>query len=105
MSMIGGMSRVVTDVPPYCMGQGNPLELRGLNYRGLIRRGLSEADRRALKQAYRLLFRSTLTLDEAAETIRKEVEITPEVERLLTFQSAVGQGYAGRQRDPYGTKK
>lgn len=105
MSMIGGMSRVVTDVPPYCMGQGNPLELHGLNYRGLIRRGLSDAGRRALKHAYRLLFRSTLTFGEAAEKIRNEVEITSEVEHLLAFQAAVGHGYAGRQRDPYGTKK
>lgn len=105
MSMIGGMSRVVTDVPPYCMGQGNPMELRGLNYRGLIRRGVSDAGRRALKQAYRLLFRSTLNFDEAVEKIRNEVEMIPEVEHLLAFQAAVSQGYAGRQRDPYGTKK
>ncbi len=105
MSMIGGMSRVVTDVPPFCMGQGNPLELHGLNYRGLIRRGMSDAGRRALKRTYRLLFRSTLTFDEAVEQIRNEVELTPEVEHLLAFQAAVAQGYAGRQRDPYGTKK
>lgn len=105
MAMIGGMSRVVTDVPPYCMGQGNPLELHGLNYRGLIRRGMSDESRTALKRAYRLLFRSPLTFEEAADRIRAEVEMTPEVERLVGFQAAVGEGYAGRQRDPYGTKK
>jgi UDP-N-acetylglucosamine acyltransferase len=105
MAMVGGMSRVVTDVPPYCMGQGNPVELHGLNFRGLIRRDMSEATRRALKRAYRLLYRSPLTFAEAEERIRAEVEVTPEVERLLAFQAAVGQGYAGRQRDPHGKKK
>jgi UDP-N-acetylglucosamine acyltransferase len=105
MSMIGGMSRVVTDVPPYCLGQGNPMELHGLNYRGLIRRGISDDTRRALKRAYRLLYRSPLTVQEATDKIRAEVEMTPEVERLLSFQAAVAQGYAGRQRDPYGKKK
>jgi len=105
MAMVGGMSRVVTDVPPYCMGQGNPMELHGLNYRGLIRRGLSDDGRQALKRAYRALFRSTLTFEEAAEKVRSEVEMTPEVERLVAFQAAIGQGYAGRQRDPYGKKK
>jgi len=102
MAFIGGMSRVVVDVPPFCMAQGNPAELHGLNFRGLMRRGISEEARMELKKAYRLLYRSTLTLQEAAERIRAEVEATPEVEYLLAFQSAVAQGYAGRQRDPHG---
>ena len=104
MAFIGGMSRVVVDVPPYCMAQGNPAELHGLNFRGLIRRGVSEEARMALKKAYRLLYRSTLTLEEAAERIRAEVEMSPEVEHLLAFQAAVAQGYAGRQCDPHGAR-
>lgn len=101
MAFIGGMSRVVVDIPPYCMAQGNPAELHGLNYRGLIRRGVSEQARMALKKAYRLLYRSSATLDEAVAQIRAEVELTPEVERLIEFQQAVARGYAGRQRDPH----
>ena len=99
------MSRVVVDIPPYCMAQGNPAELRGTNFRGLIRRGVSEEARMALKKAYRFLYRSTLTYEEAAERIRAEVEMTPEIEHLLEFQGAVAQGYAGRQRDPRGRQQ
>ncbi|MBM3475264.1 MAG: acyl-ACP--UDP-N-acetylglucosamine O-acyltransferase [Armatimonadetes bacterium] len=102
MAFVGGMSRVVVDVPPYCMAQGNPAELYGLNFRGLIRRGVSEETRMALKKVYRALYRSTLTLDEAIERIRAEVKTTPEVERMIAFQQAVAGGYAGRQRDPHG---
>jgi UDP-N-acetylglucosamine acyltransferase len=102
MAFVGGMSRVVVDVPPFCMAQGNPAELHGLNFRGLIRRGVSDEARVALKKAYRLLYRSTMTFEEAAERIRAEVDATPEVEQLLAFQSAVAHGYAGRQRDPHG---
>ena len=104
MAFVGGMSRVVVDIPPYCMAQGNPAELHGLNFRGLIRRGVSEEARVALKKAYRLLYRSTFTFSEAAERIRAEVPLTPEVEHLLAFQEAVAGGYAGRQRDPHGKR-
>jgi UDP-N-acetylglucosamine acyltransferase len=105
MAMIGGMSRVVTDIPPYCIAQGNPSELHGLNYRGLIRRGVSDQTRSALKHAYRLLFRTDCTTTEAAERIRAEVEVTPEVERLVSFQLAVADGFGGRQLDPHGRRK
>ncbi|MGQ9730044.1 MAG: acyl-ACP--UDP-N-acetylglucosamine O-acyltransferase [Candidatus Zipacnadales bacterium] len=105
MAFVGGMSRVVVDIPPYCMAQGNPAELHGLNFRGLVRRGLSEATRMELKKAYRLLYRSTLTFEEAAERIRAEVQLTPEVQHLLAFQEAVSHGYAGRQRDPHGKQR
>jgi UDP-N-acetylglucosamine acyltransferase len=100
IAMIGGMSRVVVDIPPYCMAQGNPSELHGLNFRGLIRRDVPDERRRALKKAYRMLYRSNATFEEAAARIRAELEATPEIEHLLQFQAAVAQGYAGRQRDP-----
>jgi UDP-N-acetylglucosamine acyltransferase len=102
MAMIGGMSRVVTDVPPYCMAQGIPSKLYGLNTIGLRRRGVSEASRRALKQAYRILYRSSDTFEEAEARVHAEVEVTPEVEHLLAFQAAVARGHAGRQLDPRG---
>jgi UDP-N-acetylglucosamine acyltransferase len=105
MAMVGGMSRVVTDIPPYCLVQGNPTQLHGLNYRGLLRRGISDGTRSALKKAYRLLFRSEVTVEEAVARIRAEVEPFPEVERLVAFQLAVADGYGGRQLDPHGRKQ
>ncbi|HJN15580.1 MAG TPA: acyl-ACP--UDP-N-acetylglucosamine O-acyltransferase [Armatimonadota bacterium] len=104
MAMIGGMSRVVVDVPPYCIAQGNPADLYGLNVVGLRRRGLSEESRRSLKATYRALFRSTDTFEEAQARIRADGEVTPETERLLAFQAAIATGRSGRQRDPRADK-
>ncbi|HVF07236.1 MAG TPA: acyl-ACP--UDP-N-acetylglucosamine O-acyltransferase, partial [Actinomycetota bacterium] len=58
-AFVGGGSRVPQDIPPYCRAAGNPPRLYGLNAVGLERRGLSEDVRRALKQAYRILFQGS----------------------------------------------
>ena len=55
-SLIGGVAKVVQDVPPFMIVDGNPASVRGLNLVGLQRRGFSEDDIRALKAAYRKLF-------------------------------------------------
>lgn len=55
-SIIGGCSKVVQDVPPFMIVDGNPASTRGLNLVGLQRRGFAEADIRALKAAYKKLF-------------------------------------------------
>jgi UDP-N-acetylglucosamine acyltransferase len=69
MAMIGGLSRIIRDVPPYTLVNGNPATVRGLNQVGLQRAGMT-ADRdgesyRELKQAYRLVYRSGELLDDA----------------------------------------
>jgi UDP-N-acetylglucosamine acyltransferase len=65
MSMVGGMSRISRDVPPYMMVEGNPARVRSLNLVGLKRRGLSPEEIRQLKQAFRLLYSQNLTVQEA----------------------------------------
>jgi UDP-N-acetylglucosamine acyltransferase len=55
-AIIGGLSKVVQDVPPYMIVDGNPASTRGLNTIGLQRRGFAEDDIRALKSAYKKLF-------------------------------------------------
>ena len=55
-SIIGGLSKVVQDVPPYMIVDGNPASTRGLNAIGLQRRGFSEVDMRSLKNAYKKVF-------------------------------------------------
>ncbi|RKH85687.1 acyl-[acyl-carrier-protein]--UDP-N-acetylglucosamine O-acyltransferase, partial [Corallococcus praedator] len=62
MAMIGGMSRIERDVPPYMLVEGNPARVRSLNLIGLKRAGVELT---ALKKAFRLLYRSGLTLNEA----------------------------------------
>jgi UDP-N-acetylglucosamine acyltransferase len=55
-SITGGCSKIVQDIPPFMIVDGNPASTRGLNQVGLTRRGFSEDDIRALKAAYKKLF-------------------------------------------------
>jgi len=64
-AMIGGKSKIVQDVLPFFITDGNPSRLRGVNSVGLRRGGFSEEERRALKEAYKLLFRSTMPIQDA----------------------------------------
>lgn len=68
-SIIGGCAKIVQDVPPYLIADGNPAQLRGVNHVGLERRGFSEADIKALRQAYRILADKTLNFSQAVEKI------------------------------------
>jgi UDP-N-acetylglucosamine acyltransferase len=69
LAMIGGLSRIDRDIPPFTLVNGNPAEVRGLNQVGLQRAGLTELQDgnayRELKRAYRLVYRSDRTLSEA----------------------------------------
>lgn len=84
-AFIGGGSRIPQDVPPYCRVAGNPPKLYGLNSVGLERRGLSEETRRALKQAYRILFQGDENLSHAVRRVEAEVAGIPEVRHLIEF--------------------
>ncbi len=55
-SIIGGLSKIVQDVPPFMIVDGNPASTRGINLVGLQRRGLAEDDIKAIKVAYKKLF-------------------------------------------------
>jgi UDP-N-acetylglucosamine acyltransferase len=91
-AFVGGASRVHKDVAPYLRVSGNPIKHYGLNSVGLQRRGFPEEVRRELTRAYKLLFRSTLNVGQAIEQARSELELYPEVRRLLDFMSATERG-------------
>lgn len=91
-AFVGGGSRVPQDVPPYCRAAGNPLRLYGLNSVGLERRGLSDDVRRALKQAYRMLFQGTENLSTALDRAEREVTGIPEVKHLVQFVRSSERG-------------
>jgi UDP-N-acetylglucosamine acyltransferase len=83
--MIGGVSAVVKDVPPYTMVSGNHAKLFGLNLVGLKRRNFSEKTIKAIKDAYRIIFRSHLLLEAALKKAQDEVEDIPEVKHFIKF--------------------
>jgi UDP-N-acetylglucosamine acyltransferase len=62
-AMVGGKSKIVQDVLPFFLTDGNPARVRGVNSVGLRRAGFTHETRQALKEAYRLLFRSDLPLE------------------------------------------
>jgi UDP-N-acetylglucosamine acyltransferase len=68
-AMLGGLSRLVQDLPPYVIAAGNDVLPHGLNVKGLSRRGFSDEAILALRKAYKLLYKSDLTLEEAKKAI------------------------------------
>ncbi len=84
-AIIGGQSAVTMDIPPYVSAAGNRAQLYGLNLVGLKRRGFDEKTITTLKKAYKIIFRSGLTQDEAIEKTRDEFPDSREVGLLLEF--------------------
>jgi UDP-N-acetylglucosamine acyltransferase len=73
LAMVAGNAGVNTDLPPYFLYEGDRVEAKGLNRVGLKRAGLSAAEMQALKDAYRILYRSGLKLAAALERIEADV--------------------------------
>jgi UDP-N-acetylglucosamine acyltransferase len=69
-AFIGNNTSVLQDIPPYVLAAGHPAEPRSVNLEGLKRRGFSEDQIRAIRNAYRLLYRSELKLEEALVQLR-----------------------------------
>jgi len=92
MSIIGGCSKVVQDVPPFMLVDGNPAETRTVNKVGLERNGVSDEAQAALRQAFKILFREGLTISNALTRIESEVPKLPEVEHLIQFARTSTRG-------------
>jgi UDP-N-acetylglucosamine acyltransferase len=84
LAMVGGNSRVNTDLPPFFLYVGFDIRPNGLNLVGLQRSEFSEADISALKKAYRLLYRSSLKLADALARIETEIP-TEHTLHLVSF--------------------
>jgi UDP-N-acetylglucosamine acyltransferase len=90
-AMVGGKSKIVQDVPPFFITDGNPPRVRGINSVGLRRAGFSNETRRALKNAYQVLFRSGVPLDQA---VREMEEMQDEnVAHLVNFIRGSRRGF------------
>ena len=89
---VGGKSAIVKDIPPFVIAAGDRAKLHGLNSVGLKRQGFSNETLSFLKKAYRIIFRTGLTLNEAIERVKAEVEQTPEVVKLIDFIKSSQRG-------------
>lgn len=91
-AFVGGKAAVVKDIPPFVIASGDRARLHGLNSVGLKRHGFSQQTLSALKKAYRILFRYGLTLNEALERVKADVEPVPEVLALIDFIQSSKRG-------------
>ena len=92
MSMIGGCSKVVQDVPPFMLVDGNPAQTRMVNKVRLERLGVPETTQSALKQAFKILFRDGLAVTNALVRIEAELPSLPELMHLVQFARASERG-------------
>ncbi|MEO6035854.1 MAG: acyl-ACP--UDP-N-acetylglucosamine O-acyltransferase [Verrucomicrobiota bacterium] len=92
MSIIGGCSKVVQDVPPFMMADGNPAETRTINKIGLERNGVSAETHLSLRQAYKILFREGLTISNALKRIEEGLPESPELLHLIQFVRSSERG-------------
>lgn len=97
-SMIGGTSSIRQDVPPYVIGAGDPFRPVGINSEGLGRRGYTPEMISALKEAYKILYRRNLKVDEAAQQIAalqaQRTESQAALQVLIDFLNASTRGIA-----------
>jgi UDP-N-acetylglucosamine acyltransferase len=98
-AFIGGMSRVVMDVPPFLLTEGDPAEARTVNVVGLRRQGFSAERIAALDDAFKEIFRSGVPM---SQTLPKLLAAPPtgDVERLAAFLKARCEGKHGRANQP-----
>jgi UDP-N-acetylglucosamine acyltransferase len=84
-AIIGGCSKIVQDVPPFMIADGNPAEIRGVNLVGLERKGFTAESVKWIKEAFRLIYRSKQNTRQAVEAIRQELPQNEEIMQIIEF--------------------
>jgi UDP-N-acetylglucosamine acyltransferase len=95
-AITGGCSKIVQDVPPFMIADGNPAEIRGINLVGLERKGFPPETVKLIKEAFRLLFRSKYNTRQAIEAIRKELPANEEINQIIEFIEKTERGIIRR---------
>ncbi len=95
-AMVGGKSKIVQDVLPFFTTDGNPPRVRGLNSVGLRRAGFQAEERKALKEAYRILFRGNLALEDALAELERIDD--GNVRHLVNFIRGSRRGFTRADR-------
>lgn len=96
-AMVGAMTRISCDIPPYTIGGGVPFKFGGLNIIGLKRHGIPQSTRKELSKAFKLVYRSNLSLEDALNRIEAEVQSLPEVKHWMKFCRETKRGLMGMQ--------
>ncbi|CAN5584158.1 acyl-ACP--UDP-N-acetylglucosamine O-acyltransferase [soil metagenome] len=84
-AITGGCSKIVQDVPPFMIADGNPAEIRGVNLIGLERNGFGPERVKTIKEAFRLIYRSKFNTRQAVEAIQQQLPACDEIAQILEF--------------------
>ncbi|MFY9719885.1 MAG: hypothetical protein WAK16_09580, partial [Candidatus Cybelea sp.] len=91
-AMVGGMSKLTKDVPPYFLVEGNPCKPYGLNSVGLRRAGFPVAERQEIKRFYKLLYDPKLNVSQALEAMKAEATTEPGREIVAFLEAPSERG-------------
>ena len=91
-AIVGGCTKIVQDVPPFLIADGNPAEVRGVNHVGLERRGFAAEAIRELREAYKVIYRENLNTTQALEVLRSKFEGSELVTYLTDFIASSERG-------------
>jgi len=91
-AIIGGCTKIVQDVPPFMIADGNPAEVRGVNMVGLERRGFSGESIRELREAYKIIYRTNKNTAQALENLREQFAKSEAVRALVAFITSSERG-------------
>ena len=93
-AFIGNNTSVLQDIPPYVLATGHPAEPRSVNIEGIKRRGFSDVEQRAIRNAYRVLYRSELKLEDALAQLREMAREQAVLGPMVDFIAQPGRGLA-----------
>ena len=112
LCMIGGLSKIVKDIPPFLMVDGHPAEIEALNVVGLKRSGYDREQRKSIKDAYHHLYHSGLPFRKAAETLKADAAdaaVRDILDFVLESRRGVALWHSGgtsaRKRDETGRRQ
>ncbi len=94
LSIIGGCSKVVQDIPPFSTCDGHPARVYGLNLVGLRRKGIAHDSIKRIDQAFKIFFNSGFSVKHALERVEKELDKTEEIVYLINFARNSERGMA-----------
>lgn len=94
LAMVSGMSGSRVDIPPFAMCDGRPTAVRAVNLVGMRRRKFSPETRTAIKEAFKLIYRSGLNNAQALEKIASDLPPLPELKELVEFFKSSKRGIA-----------